>query len=191
MRERSPLEISGGGGVSKTKRTDTPAAFRRRVSPRTGRKIFVGQWPELWAPARYVWSLIRQHEALGPRLCLESRWLYVLWILLAFVLMLLKRVQTSDRKAQPAFVSTGNQVTVPGSLVQKKTRSLATSASWHLYTLLSCANRRSAGRGKAIAGALIANASAHLERSHVSAAATSASTPVEIVGSMIGANSGE
>jgi hypothetical protein len=65
---------------------------------------------------------------------LESRWLYVLWILLAFVLMLLKRVQTSDGKPQPAFVSTGNQATKAGPLTQKKARSLATSASWHLDT---------------------------------------------------------
>ena len=40
----------------------------------------------------------------------------------------------SDGKPQPAFVSTGNQVTGPGSLMQKKAGPLATSASWHLYT---------------------------------------------------------
>ncbi len=40
----------------------------------------------------------------------------------------------SDGKPQPAFVSTGNQVTEPGSLMQKKAGPLATSASLHLYT---------------------------------------------------------
>ena len=64
----------------------------------------------------------------------ESRWLYVLWILLAFVLMLLKRIQTSDGEPQPAFVSTGNQITEPRFLMEKKAGSSAISASWHLDT---------------------------------------------------------
>jgi WD40-like Beta Propeller Repeat len=72
--------------------------------------------------------------AFSSALHLESSWLYVLWILLAFVLMLLKRVQMSDGKPQPASVSTGNQLTEPGSLTQKKAGSLATSAPWHRYT---------------------------------------------------------